>query len=103
MFWKNNGFFKHVFLLHKVIMENSLILQESVSKAFGVRRMFSISGIPFISCGIWVKCLTALLLSFHMQSEDYIGTHPTELLPSTHSAFGGRTEGNTVVVTKVGF
>lgn len=60
-------------------------------------------GIPFISCGIWVKCLTALLLSFHMQSEDYIGTHPTELLHSTHSASGGRTEGNTVVVTKVGF
>lgn len=40
-------------------------------------------GIPFISCGIRAKCLTAPVLNFHLHSEDYISAHLIELLPST--------------------
>lgn len=45
---EENGFLNHIFLWHKVIIENSLILQGSINKAFGVRR-FNISGILLIS------------------------------------------------------
>lgn len=47
MFWKKNGFLNHI-LWHKVIIENSLILQGSINKAFGVRG-FNISGVLLIS------------------------------------------------------